>query len=127
MQISKINNQNFGANPCHITKLLLVDLMRQGKETQNIMRMMKGIYHDQSIRTAYRSNGEIIMDMFSKHGVKTHSIIKTEDNLHLDPYNFTLKEPEKFKRKLYDMMSLFERTRSADQKFEDIVFSVFPN
>ena len=127
MQISKINSQNFGANPCHITKLLLVDLMRQGKDTQNIMRMMKSIYHDQSIRTAYRSNGEMIMDMFSKHGVKTRSIIKTEDNLHLDPGNFTLKEPEKFKRKLYDELNLLERTRSAEQKFEDAVFGVFPD
>ena len=127
MQISKINSQNFGANPCHITKLLLIDLMRQGKDARNIMRMMKGIYHDQSIRTAYMNNGQIIMDMFSKHGVKTRSIIKAEDRLNLNPENFSLKEPEKFGRKLYDMLNFFERTRSAEQKIEDVVFGVFPN
>lgn len=126
MQINKINNTNFGASPCFITKRLLFDLEKKGLDTVNVLRMMRDSYVGERITTAIFPDGAIKMNMYSG-GDHTRCLISTQDGLQANPNTYTVKSnPKQFFAKLYDVFNDLERQRSPEQRIRDKINGMHP-
>ena len=119
MQISKINNQNFGANPSETTKMVLVGLERKGIDTTSIIRKMLNLSPKGIVQThRFSTSGVCRMDVFSASGTNPRSIISTKDAIHLDE-NFAPLLPEKAYAKIDKGLDAILAKRSADEKIWD--------
>ena len=127
MQINKVENLNFGARPCELTRKFLINLEEQGINTSKIIGLMKDMYVGGSIKSelSYFKDGEIFMNLFSKDGKKLKSIFKLGDDIYAHADTLTLKNPNDFMTKLHDRLMSISTGRSKAQKIQDKINGPF--
>ena len=119
MQLSKINNQNFGATPNALTMHFLQQLGKKDIKTAPITNLMRNIYVGSNVTSRAFSDGSIIVDMYNKQGDFFAKLIDTSAGITADRGTLALKDPKLYAKKLYAALAKLAKDRTAEQKIAD--------